>query len=91
MAVNTNVVCEVIRDGANPETFETFSTAAVGLTLPLTLPFTLPKAGIVRKAFDLQRYDRSREMQFQLSTPGGKLVLRSISASAFIDTMEVQS
>ena len=86
-----DVTIEVVRDDSEPEMFEEFSTLQNSLYLPLTLPFTLPKAGTVRKAFDLQRYDPFRELQFKVTATEGKLVLRSIAASAFIDTVELET
>lgn len=83
---------EVILDDAGPLPLQDAAlvTRSASLYLPLTLPFTLPRAGIVRRARDLQAFGQFRELQFSLTTTSGKLALRSIMASAFIDTMVLQ-
>ena len=43
-----DVTVQVIRDGADPESFQTFSTASQTVTLPVELPFLLPSAGVKR-------------------------------------------
>lgn len=85
-----DAVVQVILDDTAPQAFERFPTLQNALTLPLTLPTTLPKAGIVRKPFDLMRYDPWRELQFQVQGFSNKLALRSIGASAFINTLTLQ-
>ena len=48
----------------------------------------------MRKAFDLQRYGTWRELQFQINTIGpdyGKLAIRSIRITFFMDTMKLQT
>jgi hypothetical protein len=62
------------------------------LRLPLTLPFHLPPSpDLLRKAFDLQRYGTWRELQFQITTTAGKLAIRSIRVTGFMDTIMLQS
>lgn len=85
-----DVAVQAVLDDASPFDVAGFSTLSAALFLPLTLPFVLPRAGIVRRSFDLQRFGQFRELQFQLSSAGGKLSLRTIAASAFVDTMEIQ-
>ena len=84
------VAIEVIRDDGSPETFQTFSTVTGVVTLPVTIPFVLPTLGIKRRAFVLQGFQPFRELQFRLKTTGGKLVLRSINATAFFNTMDTE-
>ena len=86
----SDVTLQVTLDDSGPVVLDAFSTASAHLDLPLSLPFVLPKAGIVRRAMDLQRYGQFRELQFLLGSVSGKLALRSIMASAFVDTIEVQ-
>lgn len=83
-----SVGIEVIRDDGAPESFQTFSTVTATIVLPVTLPFVLPTAGIKRRAFVLQGFSPFRELQFRLKTTSGKLVLRSINASAFFNSMD---
>lgn len=82
---------QAILDDAGALELASFLTLSASLFLPLVLPFTLPRAGIVRRSFDLQRYGQFRELQFQINASSGKLVLRTISASAFIDTIALQT
>jgi hypothetical protein len=62
-----------------------------------TLPFTFPASpGLLRKAFDLQRFGTWRELQFQLSTDptatgSTKLALRSIRVTGFLDSLRLQT
>lgn len=85
------VEAKVIRDDAAAETWEpSFSTQQESLSLPITLPATLPRSGVKRKPFDIFRFDPFRELQFQITSTGGKLQLRSISASAFVDPVVIQ-
>ena len=57
-----------------------------------TLPFTLPESpGLLRKAFDLQRYGTWRELAFQISSAADKLAVRSIRVTAFMDTIRLQT
>ena len=85
-----NVAIEVIRDDGSPESFQSFATVTATITLPVVLPFVLPTAGIKRRAFVLQGFAPFRELQFRLKTTAGKLVLRSINASAFFNTMDTE-
>ena len=70
----------------------------------LTLPFRLPlpgdpdyplvlpdSPGLLRKAFDLQRYGTWRELQFYITTTAGKLAIRSIRVTGFMDTVRLQT
>jgi hypothetical protein len=84
-------VVQVIIDGGGSQAFESFVTVSQTVTLPQILPFILPTAGVVRSSRDLQRYGLFRELQFNLTTTKQKLVLRSISASAFLNPMIIQS
>jgi hypothetical protein len=62
------------------------------LRLPFTLPVVLPSTpGLIRKAFDLQRYGTWRELQFKISTTQDKLALRSIRVTGFMDTIRLQT
>jgi hypothetical protein len=62
------------------------------IILPVTIPFTLPTSpGLRRWSFDLQRYGTWRELQFRLSTSNGKLSLRSIRVTGFLDTLRLQT
>ena len=66
--------------------------SAPRLTLPFVIPVTLPASpGLLRKAFDLQRYGSWRELQFAISTAAGKLSIRSIRVTGFMDTIRLQT
>ena len=87
----TVTVQAILDDSAASATGDGFPTGGAARVLPLTLPLELPRGGIVRRALDLQRFGPFRELQFDVASAGGKLALRSISASAFVDTLEIQS
>lgn len=62
------------------------------LRLPFTLPVVLPNSpGLKRLAFDLQRYGTWRELQFRITSPAGKLAIRSIRVCGFMDTLRLQT
>ena len=84
-------MASVIRDDSAKEVFESFSTLQNSLSLPVDLPVDLPKAGITRKAFDLARYDPFRELQFELESTSGEVILRSVSAMAYVDSVELET
>jgi hypothetical protein len=49
---------------------------------------------MLRKVFDLQRYGTWRELQFSINTTApnyGKLAIRSIRMTFFMDTMRLQT
>lgn len=59
--------------------------------LPVTLPFDLAVLTIWRRGFDLAALGEFREIQFVLTTSSGKLGLKQILASAYINTMRYES
>jgi hypothetical protein len=62
------------------------------LRLPFTLPVVLPNSpGLKRMAFDLQRYGTWRELQFRITSPAGKLAIRSIRITGFMDSIRLQT
>lgn len=67
-----------------------FATASGVLVLPIVLPAKLPSAGLKRQAFGTQRLPPFRTMQAVISAPAGKLALRSVTASGFLDTMRLE-
>lgn len=81
---------QVAIDGAANQVLDAFSTETESVTLPQVLPFVLSTAGVKRSSRDLQRYGLFRELQFVLTTAMQKLVLRSITGSAFFVPMEIQ-
>lgn len=86
-----DATASLVLDDTSPQTWQSFSTVQTSLSLPLTLPFTLPKAGIVRKSFDLMAAGRWRELQIDLNAASGKLELRTITVSAFIESLVIQT
>lgn len=71
----------------------TFSSASVQpLILPFILPAVLPaQLPLLRKSFDLQRYGQYREMQMMVSASAGKLSMRSIRTTSFMDSIVLQT
>lgn len=61
-----------------------------GIALPQTLPFTLTGPQVKRKAYGLLHLPPFREMQIVVESASNKLALRNITASAFVNTMEIE-
>jgi len=85
-----DVTAQVILDGGDPQTFQTFATSGGSVVLPADLPFLLPSLGIKRRGFSLQRFPPYRELQYKLTTASKKLVLRSIVTGGFINTVDIE-
>lgn len=82
----------IINSQATPQTLEgPFATYGGVFTLPAVLPFILPSAGLVPKAFDLQRLGQFRELQLQLKSPSKKLSVGPVIVSGFIDSIMLQT
>jgi hypothetical protein len=64
------------------------ATQNAALTLDFTLPALLPSDGVLRRRYSLQHLPAFRSLQVHLSAPTGKVGLRAIIASAFVNTME---
>jgi hypothetical protein len=94
-SVADNVTIQVILDKVPHQTlladpFQSISEPR--LRLPFTIPVTLPASpGLLRKSFDLQRYGTWRELQFFITTTAGKLAIRSIRVTGFMDTIRLQT
>lgn len=80
-----------IVDGAPRELIQSFENLIPKITLPTSLPFSFPPApGWSRKRIPLHHLRPFRELQFEIVCSDGRLVLRDITASAFIDTIELR-
>ena len=94
-AVTVQVILDMIPQtfplrGLLAPPFDTISEPR--LKLPFILPKTLPASpGLLRLSFDLQRYGTWRELQFQITSPAGKLAIRSIRLTYFMDTLRLQT
>jgi hypothetical protein len=67
-----------------------FATSLGTLVLPVLLPATLPGLGVKRKAFGTQRLTPFRSLQTVVSSPAGKLSLRAVFATGFVDTVRLE-
>lgn len=67
-----------------------FATSIGSLVLPVLLPATLPGTGVKRKSFGTQRLTPFRSLQAVVSSPAGKLGLRAVFATGFVDTMRLE-
>jgi hypothetical protein len=85
-----DVVVQVIRDSGELETFQQFATHGETVVLPVELPFVIPSSGVKRRGFGLQKFPPFRELQFKLTTASGKLVLRSVVAGGFVNTVDIE-
>jgi hypothetical protein len=64
-----------------------FNTFGIQNQLPVSLPFDLATLTIERKGFDLAEQGEFREIQFEIYSAAGKLSLKQVLASAFVNTM----
>jgi len=65
--------------------FNTFGTTN---QLPVNLPFNLAVLTIARRAFDIAHLGEFREVQFEVRSSAGKLAMKQVLASAFVETMK---
>lgn len=65
-------------------------TSAANLILPFILPQTLPANGIFRAPASLQQFPQCRSMQVQVSAQVGKISCRAVTATAFINSMQIE-
>jgi hypothetical protein len=78
-------------DEEPPITLKAEITTTPGeLLLPFMLTATLPCAGVKRRAFGAQHLAPFRSLQAVISSPAGKLVLRSLTATAFANTLRLE-
>jgi len=61
-----------------------------GVVLPADLPFTLPTIGPFLRSFNLTNVGEFSEIKFKIRSESGKLHIRSIKTSAFINTMVLE-
>ena len=66
------------------------STDTTGVTLPVDLTFTLPNVGIFSKSYNLTTKGEFDEIKFKVKSESGKLHLRSIKASAYLNTIPLE-
>ena len=66
-------------------------TTAGTVTLPFWLPVTFPRTVPTLNSYNLINNGPCREMQFKVRTDGGKMHLRSIRASAYVNTIKQES
>lgn len=66
------------------------STDTVEVTLPVDVPFTLPTVGAFQKAYNLTTLGEFSEAQFRVKSSSGKLHVRAIKASAYMNTMALE-
>jgi hypothetical protein len=60
------------------------------LTLPFTLPAVLSDGGHYRRAFGLLKHRRVAQAQPRISSTGGRLGLRSVTMTAFVEPMQIE-
>jgi len=63
------------------------SSTTSTVTLPFVLPIAFPKTAPIINSYNLINNGPCREIQFKIRTDGGKLHLRSIRASAYVNTL----
>lgn len=67
-----------------------FRTDDNPLFLPFLLPAILPNSGVNRRTFPVQQFGQFRSEQVQIDSPSGKLVVRAVIATAFLDTLKLE-
>lgn len=81
-----------VLDGRPRVLLGSYSYAVAQTFLDTDLPFDLPaEEGWTRERFPLHHLEPFRELQFEIECPRGKLLMRSLTASAFLDTIELRS
>jgi hypothetical protein len=65
-------------------------TRFTGVNLPIDLPFSLPSLSPVTRAYNLISQGNFNEMQIKVASSSGKLHLRSIKSSAFVNSMTLE-
>lgn len=90
--VTTDVEAELfaVLDGRDRISLGELTYTLEQALLPATLPFSLPVEGWARNRFPLHHLPPFREFQFDIVCSSGKLVLRDITTSAFLDTIELR-
>ncbi|MGA1753521.1 MAG: hypothetical protein ACO395_09250 [Pontimonas sp.] len=85
----TTLVVEYALDASTPLTLATESISS-GVILPVTLPITFPSPRFRKLCLNLQQLGSFRELALRVSTTEGPLLLRSVSVTAFPDTMNTR-
>lgn len=85
-----NATLSVILDQGTVQAVRTVATVTGQITLPQVLPFTLPAYTVVRRSVDLMQFAPWRELQVQIQSTAGKLAVRDVKLTAFINTMEFE-
>ena len=67
------------------------NTETSTLTLPFDLPATFPKTVPIRNSYNLLSNGPCREMQFKVVTNSGKMWVRGIKASAFVNSIDQET
>ena len=63
------------------------NTTTGTVTLPFKLPVTFPRTTPIINSYNLINKGPCREIQFKVRTDGGKMHLRSVRASAYVNTI----
>ena len=90
-AVQEQTTIDVILDQGDAEPAQAASVLFSVNQLPVDLPFDLMSVKNRRVAVDLMKFGQFREIQVEVTCTKGKMVLHSIQASAFVDTIEEQT
>jgi hypothetical protein len=67
------------------------TTSLVPLRLPFVIPAVLPGAVFVRAEKDLHQLGQFRDLQLDIASFSGKLSLRTIKMTGFMDTLQLQT
>jgi hypothetical protein len=96
---NTNEGCECVEilvtadDGAvttDKQLGNMIDTLSTPVELPVDVPFELPRVGNFSKSFNLTSMGEFDEIQFKIKSSTGKLLVRSIKTSAYMNTMALE-
>ena len=66
-------------------------TETGAVSLPFDLPVTFPKTVPIKNSYNLMAKGPCREIQFKVTTNSGKVHLRSIRSSAFVNTINQET
>ena len=88
-AVNIRAILDEESDSVVNQ--QVVNTETSTLTLPFDLPATFPKTVPIRNSYNLLSNGPCREMQFKGVTNSGKMWVRGIKASAFVNSIEQET
>lgn len=86
-----SVTIAAVCDGKPDVTLAEIAVQLNIFELPLELPISFEPEGWKRTRFNLQQIPQFRELQYRVTCPSGKMVLRNLLSAGFLDTLELRN